>query len=205
MMYMMKIKNIVIFSLLLFVAVACGDDSDLIAEQREDIITFLESSHSPVLIAESAIADSIEDDPEFYTVISYGVFRYIEDYYNSSRASKQEVKSGDTLTLTFWSYDFSGYTTPTSSNLFYTNDPTYEYTFESAGMNTEYWSFEPLEIVLGKGDILKAIETSLVGCKEGDNVEIYLTYDSAYGSTWIGVSNLEEPIAFFCTIESIEN
>ncbi len=204
-MYMMKIKNILALLLLLLVVVSCGDDSDLIAEQREDIIAYLEASHSPVLIDQSVVADSIEDDPEFYTIISYGVFRYIEDYYSADRASRKEVQSGDTLTLTFWCYDFSGYTTPTTSNLYYTNDPTYEYTFESAGLDTQYWSFEPLEIVLGSGDILKAIETSLVGCKEGDNVEIYLTYDSAYGSSWIGVTNLEEPIAFFCTIESIEN
>lgn len=202
-MYMIKIRNILIISMLLFTA--CGDDSEIIDEQREGIIDYLESSHSPTLIAESEVADSLEEDPEFYTIVNYNTFRYIEDYYNSERETRTQVKNGDTLTLTFWCYDFSTYTTPTDSYLYYTNDSAYEDAFQSAGLNTEYWSFEPLEIVLGKGDILNAIETSLLGCREGDTVEIYLTYSAAYGSNWIGVTNLEEPIAFYCTINSIEN
>lgn len=186
--------------------VACsGEDADLILEQKEDIVSYLTSSHSPTLIAESDIADTLDEDPEFYTVEGNAAYRYIEDYYNTDRLSRTEAVSGSTLELTFWFYDFSSYTTPSASYLYFTNDPLYEDALISAGLNVEYWSFEPLKVTLGNGDILKAIEASLVGCREGDTVEIYLTYNLAYGDNWVGVTNLESPIAFFCTIDSIEN
>ncbi len=200
----MKIRNILIASLLLLGACG-GEDTDLIDDQREDIVYFLTSKHSPTLIAESEVAESLDDDPEFYSVFNNNTYRYIQDYYSADRESRTEAKSGDTLWITFWCYDFSAYTTPSDSYLYYTNDPDYEVAFQSAGLNTEFWSFEPQKIVLGEGDILNSIEKALVGCKEDDFVEIYLTYNAAYGSNWIGVTNLEEPIAFFCTIESIEN
>lgn len=190
---------------MMLLGVACsGDDADLISEQREDIVEFLTTTHSPTLILESEVGESLDDDPFFYTLVNNTAYRYIEDYYNSERASKQEAKSGDTLYITFWCYDFSSYVTPSDSYLYYTNDPTYESLLQEAGLNTEYWNFEPQRVVLGNGDILKAIESSLVGCREGDKVEIYLTYNVAYGSNWVGVTTLESPIAFFCTIDSIE-
>ncbi len=201
---MMRIRTILILSLLLFVG--CDQNAeDLTTEQQEDIVSFLTGSHSPTLIYEGDIADALDEDPEFYTTYGNTAYRYIEDYYNSDRLKRTEAVDGSTLEITFWCYDFSNFSTPTSSYLFYTNDPSYQSAFEEAGLNTQYWSFEPLTIVLGRGDILKGIEASLVGCREGDNVEIYLTYNMAYGSTWIGLSNLESPIAFFCTIDSIEN
>ncbi|MFI3286602.1 MAG: hypothetical protein R3Y08_08110 [Rikenellaceae bacterium] len=202
---MIKIRAI--FTLTFLLLLSCSESAEtlLIEEQQEDIVKFLTSSHSPTLIDEGEIAESLEDDPEFFTTYGNTAYRYIADFYNPEREERKEVKAGSILSLTFWCYDFSTYSKPTSDYLFYTNDPLYKEAFELAGLNTEYWSFEPLNITLGKGDILKAIETSLVSCREGDYVEIYLTYNLAYGSSWIGLTSFEAPIAFFCTIDSIEN
>ncbi len=201
---MIKIRNILLFALLLLVG--CSDvDLDLLEDQQEDIVSFLTSSHSPTLIAESDLAESLEYQPAFYTTTGTTVYRYIADWYNADRDAQREVVMGDTLYITFWCYDFSSYSTPSSSYLLYTNDPLYEDAYIEAGLNVEYWDFSPKEIVLGSGDILKSIETALIGCREGDSVELYLTYNMAYGSEWIGLSSLEESIAFFCTIDSIEN
>ncbi|MFR9532710.1 MAG: hypothetical protein SNG20_05430 [Rikenellaceae bacterium] len=202
----MKIRNILLLSLLLLVG-ACSDyDYDEYEDQCEDIETFLTTYHSPTLIAESDVAESLEYQPEFYSYTGNRVYRYISDYYNTDRDAQREVVDGDTLLLTFWVYDFSTTTSaPSSSTLLYTNDPLYEDAYIEAGLNVEYWDFSPKEIVLGSGDILKSIETALVGCREGDSVEFYLTFNVAYGDSWIGLSSLEEPIAFFCTIDSIEN
>lgn len=190
---------------MLFVCGCSAYDQDEIDDQREDIVSFLTTKHSPLLIAESDVADSLDDDPEFYTTYSDRAYRYIVDYYNQERLNRTEVKSGDTIYLTFWCYDFSTYATPSDSYLYFTNDPTYESALQAAGLNTEYWSFEPSKVVLGNGDILNAIEKSLIGCREGDTVEIYLTYNLAYGSNWVGLTTLESPVAFFCSIDSIEN
>ncbi len=203
-MYMIKIKNILLLAML-FVCGCSAYDQDEIDDQREDIVSFLTTKHSPLLIAESDVADSLDDDPEFYTTYSDRAYRYIVDYYNQERLNRTEVKSGDTIYLTFWCYDFSTYATPSDSYLYFTNDPTYESALQAAGLNTEYWSFEPSKVVLGNGDILNAIEKSLIGCREGDTVEIYLTYNLAYGSNWVGLTTLESPVAFFCSIDSIEN
>lgn len=190
---------------LLLLGACSKEDTDLVEEQQGKIVKFLTSSHVPKLIAESDIAESLESNPEFYTISGQRVYRYIADYYNSDRAEKEEVERGDAITLTFWCYDFSKYSAPTGSNLFYTNDIAYKDALVDAGLNIEYWNFEPQRIVLGSGDILKSIENALIGCREGDKVELYLTYNMAYGSNWIGVTALNEPMAFFCTIESIEN
>lgn len=202
---MMKIRNILLLCTLLLGA--CSDDDyEVYEDQCEDIEKFLTTYHSPKLIAESDVAESLEYQPEFYTYSGSRVYRYISDYYNTDRDAMREVQDGDTLLLTFWVYDFSTTTSaPSSSTILYTNDPAYEDAYIEAGLNVEYWDFSPKEIVLGSGDILKSIETALVGCREGDSVELYLTFNVAYGDTWIGLSSLEEPVAFFCTIDSIEN
>lgn len=205
MMYMMRTRVILTIFMALIFAISCSEDTDLIEDQREDIVTFLTTKHSPLLIAQSSVSSSLESEPEFYSTSGNTTFLYIEDYYNTDRQSRAEIKNGDTIYITFWCYDFSSFTTPDSGDLYYTNDPLYEDAFIEADLNVEYWSFEPKKIVLGQGDILKAIETALVGCRVGDSVEIYLTYNMAYGSNWVGVTSQEEPMAFFCTIDSIEN
>ncbi len=204
-MYMIKKRVIFILSLLLLASCTNVTETETIEEQQEDIVSFLTGSHSPTLIWEGDVAESIYDEPEFYTTYGNTAYRYIEDYYSEERDGKSIAYEGSTVELTFWCYDFSTYSKPSDSYLYFTNDPAYEVPLQEAGLNTEYWSFEPLTIVLGKGDILKAIEASLVGCKEGDSVEIYMTYNMAYGSDWIGLSSLESPIAFFCTIDSVVN
>lgn len=200
-----KIKEILLLMALLL-ACGCSEyDTDDIDTQRTKIVSFLTSTHSPKLIAEEDVEDSAEYQPEFYTTSGNTVYRYISDYYNTERADKAEVMDGSTIWITFWCYDFSTYATPSSSYLLYTNDPLYEDAYIEAGLNTEYWDFSPQRIVLGEGDILKSIETALVGCREGDSVELYMTYNMAYGNNWVGLSTLQSAFAFFCTIDSIEN
>ncbi len=201
---MKNIWNILAVVALLF-AVGCDDDVDEVAEQREDIVTFLTSKHSPLLIAESDLAESLVDDPDFYSVYNNTTFRYIQDYYNVERESKEVIESGATITITFWCYDFSNFSTPTDTYLYYTNDVSYKEVFLDSGLNSEYWDFTPKSITLGSGQIISSIDSALVGCRVDDTVEFYLTFDAAYGSTYVGMTSLESPIAFFCVINSVEN
>ena len=59
-----------------------------------------------------------------------------------------------------------------------------------AGLNSQYWSVDPLTVKIGGGDIIKGLELSLVGCREGDVVEAYITSDDAYGKDVVGINEL---------------
>ncbi|MFI3319752.1 MAG: hypothetical protein SNH01_03595 [Rikenellaceae bacterium] len=198
-----------IFLSLLFVAVMCGSCGSTTEEsnsdQKEDIIDYLESSHSPKLIAESDIAESLVDEPNFYVMRGSTTFRYIEDYYNAERATKAEIIKGSNITMTFELYDFTSISAPTSDVLLYTNNAAYKSTLEELGLNTTYWSFEPKAITVGSGAIFSSVESLLVGCREGDTIEFYLTVDEAYGDSYMGVATLEAPLALFVYIDSVEN
>ncbi len=201
----MNFKAILSLVILTF-AVGCSSlDVDQLETEQTKIVSFLTATHSPKLIAEDDVAESLDVDPEFYSTFGRTAYRYIEDYYNTERDARTVVEMGDKLTITFWCHDFSSYATPSSSNLYYTNDESYRDAFIEAGLNDEYWSFEPLEIILGDGDILNGVEVALEGCREGDYVEVYLTSNLAYTDGWIGVTTLDAPLAFICRIESVEN
>lgn len=184
--------------------VGCSE-VEIVEKQGASIVSFLTSKHTPKLIDESDLDESLEVDPPFYTSYDRTTYRYIQDFYNTDRDDKTIVESGAKLTITFWCYDFSAYATPADSYLYYTNDPAYKEAFMDSGLNSEYWDFTPRELTLGRGQILKAVETALVGCRQDDMVEIYLTYNVAYGDNFVGVTALESPIAFFCKIISVEN
>ena len=55
------------------------------------------------------------------------------------------------------------------------------------GLNSEFWSLEPLKVKIGSGDIIKGVEASLVDCREGDVVEVYMAFDAAYDKDVVGV------------------
>ena len=45
--------------------------------------------------------------------------------------------------------------------------------------------------------------TSLIGCREGDKVEAYMTLDAAYGDDVVGVVPLQSAVVWYYTIESV--
>ncbi len=201
----MKFKAIFL-SLLSLLVVGCnGVDTELLESEQKKMVSFLTSKHNPRLIAESEVKDALEEDPAFYTEVGRYAYRFIQDYYNADRESQEVLEQGDKIAITFWCHDFSSYAVPSNSNLYYTNDEQYRQGLIEAGLNVEYWSFEPKVITLGSGDILSGIESALVGCRVGDTVEVYLSSNLAYGDKWVGVTNLQAPMAFICKIANLEN
>ena len=48
------------------------------------------------------------------------------------------------------------------------------------------------------------MQAALVGCREKDVVELYMTYNQAYGEKLImGLMTKQCPVAFFCTINKV--
>jgi FKBP-type peptidyl-prolyl cis-trans isomerase len=43
-----------------------------------------------------------------------------------------------------------------------------------------------------------------VGCREGDSVEIYLTYDEAYGKHYVGMVPAKSAVVWFIDIVDVK-
>ena len=52
--------------------------------------------------------------------------------------------------------------------------------------------------------IIKGLYEALLGCREGDYVESYMTYNMAYGDKYVSTIPRESPVAWFFTVESVE-
>ncbi|MBQ6572301.1 MAG: FKBP-type peptidyl-prolyl cis-trans isomerase [Alistipes sp.] len=192
----------VVAASLLF-SVACGDEAvDMAETQRNSIVSYLTSSHSPRLINKKDVGQALEKNPPFYEQVEYNTFRYIDDYYNPERESRVQVAEGDEVELTFTAYIFSG-SKPAVSAIYLTNDQVQIDALQNTGLNVEYWKAEPLRVKIGQTNIIKGVEVSLIGCREGDSVEVYMTLDAAYGDDVVGVVPLESSVVWYYTIDKV--
>lgn len=87
---------------------------------------------------------------------------------------------------------------------YYTNDAALKSFLEGRGLNTEWWKFEPLTVDMRHPDIIKGLADALLGCREGDAVEVYMTYNMAYGDDYFGLIPNESPIAWFFTVDAVD-
>lgn len=183
---------------------SCSKEQDLLAEQRQKLVSYLESTHSPQLVPESEVGE--DEQLAFYTVEGgNSVYRYIDGYYDPERISRPEVTPTSKVTIVFRAYVFS-YTNITDSTFpFYSNDAALKSAYEDLGLTVEdgVWTFEPLTVEMN-GGILKGIYYALLGCRERDYVEAYMTYDVAFGDKYFSTVPRESPIAFFFTVQSVE-
>lgn len=184
---------------------SCESDFEENEEQREKIVSFLESSHVPKLIAESDLSSSLENEPQFYSQYGSYAYRYIADYYNPERKTQAEVTDGSQVTITFRLYPFTGTAIAYEDTPTYTNDPYYNDIYIENGLDLTYWNFEPIKFTIGSGDVMDTIQEGLKGCRKGDSVEIYMTNNMGYEDAVIGVMEQDISLAFFCTIDSVEN
>jgi FKBP-type peptidyl-prolyl cis-trans isomerase 2 len=88
--------------------------------------------------------------------------------------------------------------------MYATNDKESLLQLENAGLNTSYeWTTDPMRITLGSDSLISGLETALEGCREGDTVEIYLTYNEAYGNNYIGKVPSNSSVVWFIQITDI--
>lgn len=202
----MKLKLLIglCAAMCLILAVGCGDDVDVAETQRSNIERYLTSSHTPRLINVKEVENSLEPNPPFYELIDFSVYRYIATYYDADRKLKPAIKQGDEVTLTFTAYVFTG-SAPSLSSVYLSNDQSVINALREAGLNADYWDVEPLTIKIGETNIIKGVTTSLIGCREGDSVEAYMTLDAAYEDDVVGVVPKESSVAWFYTIDSVNS
>ena len=183
-------------ALALAALVSCSDEEDILPQQQEKIVSYLTRSHTPTLLSEQDAAQSLDNDPP-------------------------EVSEGSRVELTFSLYDFTAYSTPKPNECLYSNDTTIINRLVEGGLNPRYWvecdlygvplrdefgQFVPLRqtLQIGGGATLSGLQAALVGCREKDVVELYMTYNQAYGEKLImGLMTKQCPVAFFCTINKV--
>lgn len=191
-------------ALIAMAIVSCSNENDtVLTSQQTSISRYLTSSHQPKLIPEAELANALDNEPQFYTNWGLDIYRYIATYYAEGRQEKSVVERGSEIAITYNAYIFSG-SKPAIANLYATNDPAMIAELEAQGLNTTYeWSDEPMTVTLGREEILPGLETALVGCVEGDTVEIYLTYDAAYGKHYVGMVPAKSAVVWYIDIVSV--
>jgi hypothetical protein len=199
--YIFRILTIAFFML----GVACENETDTtLTSQQDSISKYLKSSHQPRLIPEAEIGSSLDDQPQYYSQWGLDIYRYIATMYAEGRDQTKVIESGNRVKITYTAYLFKG-SSPSIDNMYATNDPNSITKLQESGLNTEYeWSTEPFEFTLGTGEILESLETALEGCREGDSVEIYLTFEAAYGKSYIGKIPSDTSVVWFIDIVSVE-
>ena len=166
-------------------SISCNNDADtVLASQQKAIENYLTGSHNPRLIEENA--ESMEDQPQFYTHWALNVFRYIATYYDEGRDSKPAISKGTTFDIKYSAYTFKS-SKPKIDDLFATNDQAKIDELYSGYDDETILSSDPMRVTLGNGDLVSGLERALEGCREGDKIEVYLTYEAAYGKKYIGM------------------
>lgn len=198
----LRLMMAVFAAMCLALAVGCSDEDDQITSQRSDIVRFLTSTHVPRLVAEEDKESSLEAEPPFYEKLNQDLYRYVANYYDSNRSSRTMVDKGDQVSLTYTAYIFKG-GMPRVDNVYISNDTAVISQLKQAGLNAEYWSAEPLVVTLGESNIIKGVSQSLVGCRQGDQVEVYMTFEEAYEDKVVGIVPHKSAVAWFYTIDAV--
>ena len=170
--------------------------------QRTAIERYLTSSHVPRLIAREDVENSIEYNPAFYDKMGLDLYRYTATYYDEGRDTRAEVAKGAEVEIVYTAYLFKG-SAPKANMAYATNDPDMIAQLVDMGLDAEYWSEEPLKIKIGSTNIITGLEKSLIGCREGDVVEAYMTSKVAYDDKSVGVILRDMSVMWSFTITSV--
>ena len=182
-----RVTTIIAMFTIALLSLSCSNDTDTtLPAQQKAIENYLKGSHNPRLIEEINIPESMDEHPAFYTHWALNVFRYIATYYDEGRESKPVINRGTTFDIKYTAYTFkSG--APTINDMFATNDQAKIDELYRGYDDENVWSTEPMRITLGHQDLVSGLEKALEGCRKGDKIEVYLTFEAAYGKKYIGM------------------
>ena len=181
----------------------CGDKEDVFTSQQTSIVRYLTSTRR--LIAESEVENVVENNPAFYTEHGRSTYRHIPNYYDEGREGRTEIERGDSVRIAFDAYIFSG-SEPATSNVYWSNIGTTINKLSADGGNSFAklnWSTDPLALKLGSTKIIKGVELALIGCREQDSVQIYMTYNMAYGNKLVGTVPKNSSVAWYIKILNV--
>ena len=125
--------------------------------------------------------------------LCYTANRDRADYETAEIAS-----GGDQVTFNFAAYIFNS----GLGSLYYTNIA--ELAEKNlAGLDTEFWSFEPVTARVGNSGLVKGVDLALNGCREGDSVQVFLTSELCYDKKQTGILPKNTPTVFILKITDV--
>lgn len=198
------IKNVAILALVSLLFVGCKQEDEILTKQQDSTVRYLESSHNPRLISEKAAAESLEAQPAYYTNYGNLAWRYIATMYAEGRESWVEADRNDVVEISFDAYIFN-YSNPSGTTPYWSNRQSTidRFVAENEYFDPQYWVAEPYVIRLDSEDGMPGLRRALVGCREGDTVEIYMTYQTAYGKEIVGVVPKQSPVAWLLKVDKV--
>ena len=199
----MKRLLAILFAALPVLLAGCSQEEDTLSDQRDKLVSYLERTHSPALVIDTSLEEGSQ--LPYYTVSGNTVYRYVKNAYDPDRENRTEVGENSTVTITFRAYAFTYSNITDSTFPFWSNDPLLMSAYEDLGLTVSNggWTFEPLRLEM-RGDILKGLRHALLGCREGDEVEAYMTFNMVYGDTYFSTIPRESPVAWFFTVDAVE-
>lgn len=201
----MSIFTVATAAVSLLLSWSCKKDEDTLTSQQTSIVRYLESSHQPRLMSEENAHMSLDENPEYYTNYGNETYRYIATMYDAGRDRRTLVEEGDLVSIYFNAYVFA-YSSLANVMPYWSNRAEIIEAMEEVGggLNPEFWSSEPLVLRAGSGDVIPGVSRALAGCRDGDEVEVYMTYAGAYGSGIVGLVPKESPVAWLFTIAGVD-
>ena len=193
-----------LFGVMLSGAGCSEEDDNTLSQQQRQILSFLTGTLGLRTQEEAEDPSSEVENAPFYTATGNTAYRWITNYYDADRGQRAEVGYGSTVTLTLSLYKFDYRKISDRSVPLYTNDESKRVVLTDAGLNTEYWTFAPYTMTVGETRTIKGLESSLVGCRQGDIVELYMTYTMAYGDDWLYAVEQQSPLAIHFTVDRVE-
>jgi hypothetical protein len=200
-----NVAIVVVVALVATLSLSCSNENDaVLTSQQNKISSYLTSSHQPRLVAEEDVHNQTTPNPAFYTHWGLDIYRYIATYYDEGRDEWAEVTKRSQIEIVYTAYIFTS-GKPTVESIYATNDAASIEELVKRGLNTEYeWTTDPMVVTLGKEEILPGLETALVGCREGDSIEVYLSYDAAYGKHYVGMVPAKSAVVWYIDIVDVK-
>lgn len=183
-------------------ATECADDEDYFLSQQNNMVRYLTSTRR--FIAEEEIGNVIEETPKFYSTFGRSTYRFIPTYYEEGREDWESVDVGSTVEILFDAYVFSG-SEPSKSAIYWSNIPETISNLENSSNKQASltWSTEPLTFKVGNGDVIDGLDQALVGCHNQDSVQLYISYNMAYGKQLVGTVPKKSAVAWYIKILNV--
>ena len=175
----------------------------MITKQKDSIVKYLTSTRR--MVEQSEVGGVLEENPAFYTNLDNSTYRHIVNYYEADREEWAEVEANSIIDIEFNAYTFSG-SEPQVKDMYWSNIQASISAVEASNNHTYdklIWQAKPLVVRLGRGEVLKGLEQALVGCRDQDSVQVYITSNAAYGKHAIGSVAKNSPVAWYIKILSV--
>lgn len=198
------IRNIAILAVATILFAGCKQNDDILTKQQESTVRYLTSTHSPRLMTEQEATVSLEEKPEYYTNYGNMAWRYIATMYAEGRSEWTEADRNDVVEISFDAYVFN-YVNPVNTTPYWSNRQATidRFVANNEYFDPQYWRVEPYVIHLDGDDGIPGLRRALVGCREGDSVEVYMTYEAAYGKDIVGIVPKQSPVAWLLTVDKV--